>query len=601
MKRKFIEKKDSSKYLTPISIIVFLVPLIVYMKLVELSPIEMEFWVGTDNNVDFFAYYKMFALLVLTGLGILSGAIYFKNKRLDLKKTNIYIPMAIYSLFIILSTLLADHKGPALFGFVDRHEGMFVLLAYMILMFISINMVNDEKSIKAIIYPLLAGAVIIGIIGVFQYIGKDLLQTDFVKKLMLPIQHRDQVQSLTFNFGKNSIYGTLYNPNYVGSYLVLIAPLTITLLILTKNMKKRLILALISMLMIFNLLGSNSRGGLLGTGFAIFILFILLRKMIIKNWKILLVGLGILSIIFVFVNKISDGRPMNQIRRLKNDIKTIFTNEEKTIDEYRIEEVSARNGQLRIKTTEESITVEYEDGQIRFLDEEDNKIEVNYDLDNGDIDLYDGKYDDYRFKLLDDQGVLVLDLTLKEYNTKFAIIDGEFKYFMRKDVYWDINEVEYFGFEGKETVGSSRGYIWSRSIPMLKETIFIGNGPDTYAIHYPQGDFLGRFNSKMSQGTIVDKPHNLYLQIGINTGVISLIAFLAIMAIYFIQGIKVYFNSKFDNNFEIFGLGIFVSIAGYMVTSIFNDSVVSIAPIFWILLGSGVSINMNLLKLRKKI
>lgn len=596
MKKTYRKQESNTKYLLPIALIVFIVPLLVYMKLVDLSPIEMQYWTGLSNNADFFSYNKMLALITLTGLSILSSAFYFSANKYKIKKTNIYIPMAIYSVFIILSTLFAEHTNVALYGFVDRYEGMFSLLSYMILIFITINIVNDEKSIKSIIYSLIAGAVIIGIIGVFQYIGKDIFQSEFMKRLILPSAYKDQAQNIKFNFGKNTIYSTLYNTNYVGSYMVLLFPITLTLLILSKGIKKKLIMAPITGLMFLNLLGSNSRGGILGTIFAVVVLTVMLRKEIMKNWKIVIISIVILSIGFVSINKVSNGRVNNQINRLKNDIKGIFVQNDKTEDEYKMKELIAKDNRLEIVTTEETLNIEYEDLKFKFLDQNNLEIETQYDQENGIITLLNENYEGYIFKLFANDSEPVLDLTLRGYNTKFAIENGEFKHYVTGGIIRDINKVPSYGFEGKERLGSNRGYIWSRSIPMLKNSIILGSGPDTYAIYFPQDDFVGKFNTRVFKGVIVDKPHNLYLQIGINTGIISLLAFLAMIIMYFIQSTKTYFNAKFDNIYETVGLAIFISICGYMVTGLFNDSVVSVATVFWILLGTGISINMKLLE-----
>ena len=61
------------------------------------------------------------------------------------------------------------------------------------------------------------------------------------------------------------------------------------------------------------------------------------------------------------------------------------------------------------------------------------------------------------------------------------------------------------------------------------------------------------------------------------------------------QNIKTKHQEK-DINYG-FELGIFVAIIGYLVAGIFNDSAVSVAPIFWLLLGTGI----NLLKRNEKI
>jgi hypothetical protein len=39
------------------------------------------------------------------------------------------------------------------------------------------------------------------------------------------------------------------------------------------------------------------------------------------------------------------------------------------------------------------------------------------------------------------------------------------------------------------------------------------------------------------------------------------------------------------------GAGIFVGVSGYLITGFLNDSVVGIAPIFWVLLGLGFLCN----------
>ena len=39
------------------------------------------------------------------------------------------------------------------------------------------------------------------------------------------------------------------------------------------------------------------------------------------------------------------------------------------------------------------------------------------------------------------------------------------------------------------------------------------------------------------------------------------------------------------------GAAIFLSITAYLVAGMFNDSIVAVAPLFWILLGMGIGIN----------
>jgi len=138
--------------------------------------------------------------------------------------------------------------------------------------------------------------------------------------------------------------------------------------------------------------------------------------------------------------------------------------------------------------------------------------------------------------------------------------------------------------EGLTTLGSGRGYIWYKTFGMMKSTLVIGNGPDTYVMKFPHADaFKENFNK------ITDKPHNLYLQIGVNQGLIALLAFLFLNSYAFWKLWK-QINFKFNRRLDQILLILDASLFGYLITSFFNDSVVSVAPIYWAMLGIFLSI-----------
>lgn len=125
---------------------------------------------------------------------------------------------------------------------------------------------------------------------------------------------------------------------------------------------------------------------------------------------------------------------------------------------------------------------------------------------------------------------------------------------------------------------------------MLESPVF-GHGADTFFLVFPQGDLLAKLYSYGTTQMIVDKPHNLYLQIGISHGMIALLAFVMIMAIYIIDSLKLYALRKEYNKQQTVGIAVTLAIIGYLGAGFFNDSIVSIAPIFWLLLGVGIAIN----------
>ena len=156
----------------------------------------------------------------------------------------------------------------------------------------------------------------------------------------------------------------------------------------------------------------------------------------------------------------------------------------------------------------------------------------------------------------------------------------------------DINTpVESWGFKGVERLGSNRGYIWSRSIPILKHNIFIGSGADTFVFEFPQEDVKSKLNYLGNPYVIIDKPHNMFLQIGINTGIISLIVIIALFILYIVQTIKRVFSDR-SQGLNAIRLGILAGVIAYAVAGLTTDSVVTVAPVFWVLLGTGFGANV---------
>jgi len=176
-----------------------------------------------------------------------------------------------------------------------------------------------------------------------------------------------------------------------------------------------------------------------------------------------------------------------------------------------------------------------------------------------------------------------IEFILGLYDEGFALVDSR------------LNKIDYveapsIGFAGKEKLGSSRGYIWSRSLPLLLDHWLIGSGPDTFFAVFPQGDLLAKLYA-YDGGQYVDKPHNLYLQIGIQEGGVALLAFLVLLGVYLADSFRLYGLRQQYNRQQIIGAAVALAVIGYLGAGFFNDSVVSVAPIFWALLGVGIAAN----------
>ena len=597
-------KRDEAYHLIPLMLMIFIVPLIVRLKVIPLTGVRFNLWTGATEASDFFSYYKTIWILMCTALSIIMLMVKGYQEQFKIfKKSYYFIPIAVYSIAVVLSTLLSQYKDIATWGFVDRYEGMFILLAYMVILVSTMILVDSEYHVKFIFATLIFSAIIIGTIGVFQYIGLDIFKTNFGKSFILPSKFMEMADKVEFKFGKNVIYSTLYHYNYVGSYMAMLFPLTLTMFILIKNKIAKVFMGMATTLMAVNWIACNSRAGVIGGGFALIILLIMMRKYIKEKKKYLGIGAIALIVIFVALNVISKGALSSRIKTLSSEMKTVMISDKKNKD-FRslipLKDVKTKGNTAYININNKILNVEITETNMGFFDENNKNINIEYKNDTGKVILKDERYKDYDIQLENISGKNILNVNKDNVKLYFEMKSKYIGIVDYKGNSIDIDNIKSFGFMGKERLASSRGYIWSRSLPLVKDTLLLGHGPDTFAAYFPQQDIKGKMYAYYGDmWQLVDKPHNLYLQIALNTGVLSLIAVLALFIMYFIKSFKIYYNSKFEDFYSIAGLGIFVAVAGYLGSAIFNDSVVSVAPVFWILLGMGISIN-NILAPKKK-
>ena len=96
------------------------------------------------------------------------------------------------------------------------------------------------------------------------------------------------------------------------------------------------------------------------------------------------------------------------------------------------------------------------------------------------------------------------------------------------------------------------------------------------------------------------RPHNFFLQMGIQTGAISLLAFLVFYGMYFGGScIRCAYN-QFKRMEEWMGFAAFLSTIGFMASGLANDSLIIVTPIFYVLLGMGMAINDKLCPVVRK-
>lgn len=594
-------------------------------------PMSQFFWSGGNNDLtDFFSYYKMGAILVCAILALVLLLYRVFVQAFYVKRSFAYIPMAVYAAFVLLSYTFSDYKEFALWGWNDRFEGTVSLLSYMVMLFFIINSINSERNVKWVLYPLAAVSALLGALGLSQALDHDFFRTPLGKKLITPSWFWDQVDNLNFTFQNKEIYQTVYNINYVSFYLTLQIPLFGLLFIRTvaagkgEPVWKKILWGALFSLLVFNLIGSASSGGLMGMAVVVLVAVIVLNSRIIKWWKPVI----ILLVITVIVAGASYERWMPE---LSGAIKGVLgvetatnlpgwgdnapTNSDDSSAAAGVESDAAENVRHKIdymETTGSAIILSFEGNEIVFITFPDDPTALKvYDAAGDSLTLIPTnvspvyRVDDERFKTItvrpaqDEEENYYFVLGTDGNEWPFRITENGPKYRTGMGAFVDLHKVPAVGWENNQGFGSGRGYIWSRTIPMMKDTLIIGHGADTYCAYFPHDDYVGKYNSgtfTTSINIVVDKPHNMYFGAIIGTGGISMLALLVLWGIYIIQSFLIYWKESYHSFISYAGAGIFFGICGFLVSALVNDSSVSVMPMFYSLLGTGIAINMILKK-----
>ena len=601
--KKFCKEK-SITFFFPIALVLTIVPLIVRMRISEPDEDTLKLY-GSSANSDLFTQNKEICLIFLSAIILIIAITCFKKfyEKKD-KLINIMIICSLVFLgFTFLSALFSKYKHVAFWGIYDRSEGFITIACYILLFIYSIYTFKKTEEFKFILIPILILVYINGFLGLFQFFGSDLIKTSLGGLIAIPSSYNIDPSKLSLAYESGTIYGTLYHYNYVGSFTSLVLPILFGACVIEDDIFLKLLSMGGSLVGLWLLFGSTSRAGIIGFGSIIFFACIFFGKLLLKKKKALLITLACLGVFAVGLNFATSGKIFRRIPSLVADGLSLF--KDNSDFDYRqhipVQNIQHIDNNVVLTLPSDTLTISYENNDYVFRNSKNEVIDYKSEF-NSKIKAYDYTTTDANFsnisfrsgkiksKIKNDGLMLILNgsnefMFITRDDNSMHLIDPK----TLEEI--DLDFPETIGFNGKEKLASSRGYIWSRSIPLLKDTLILGSGPDTFSFDFPQHDLLGKFYAYGTTNMIISKAHNLFLQIGLNNGVVALIAFVILILIYIVDSFRLYaLKNKYDQK-QILGSILALSILGYLFTGIFNDSVICVAPIFWIILGVGVAVN----------
>jgi membrane protein implicated in regulation of membrane protease activity len=537
--------------------------------------------------------------------------------------------MAVYIIAVILSFAFSRYKNLAWSGANDRFEGTYILICYIFMLFYTINTIDNKQILKIIFYSVIISQLLLQIIGIAQFTGHDPFQTVIGQKIIIPNytinkssgytiwQRIDELaketppRSLIINSSEH-IRQTVYSFNNLSFYLCVVIPIFVMLFILCSSIKQKIAMAVMFELLFINICAANASGGFLGLFCAFMAAVITFRKHIIKWRYQLLIIITLAGVSFVLTNRYMKHTDKSALsEQISRQIfESVSKDETKDKIDYFINNndsivVSVNNNELKIKINKDAGHVidnisdsqgmqpdlqfnnkiissgdnHYKALAISFMDKRFANLEIFIPAQTGDFE--DKKM--YMIKLKDEKKIWPF------------LVNQEGTYCLTEEgALVKLRKVPHIGFKNKQGFGTGRGYIWSRTFPLMPETFILGHGADTFAMSFPQNDFTGLYyyyGWDSEKKPIVDKPHNFILLNFVNTGGISAIALTAIIIIYIVQSFGLYSKNIQYDIFSKIGAGIYLGIIAFFVAGMFYDTSVNIMPLIYGLLGIGISCN----------
>lgn len=259
-----------------------------WLSIIFLIPLYFNFY----HSFSIFALGKMVLFRILTEilmvLFLIKILFYSIKINFSFKKL---LPFILFFLVTSLATLFSPYLYQSFWGSFFRHFGLFSILHYFAFFVILIFCLKDQKQIKRIILAVLLSSFFACLYALAQIFDLDKIKwiESFSKTLR--------------------VFSTFGQPNFFGSFLVLVFPLTVFSFKIFANFWQRIFLFALCFLEIFSLVFTSSRASFIGFAalivfffffyFSFFNSFSKRKRIIILSSLVITVFLGVIGIFFL--------------------------------------------------------------------------------------------------------------------------------------------------------------------------------------------------------------------------------------------------------------------------------------------------------------
>ncbi|MGD0915722.1 MAG: tetratricopeptide repeat protein [Thermodesulfobacteriota bacterium] len=441
------------------------------------------------------------------------------------------------------------------------------VFAYVMVYFIVFHHIREEKIETWVFIISLVGIMVSGY-GTLQYFGFEPLLKGYYYTPYIPIS-------------------TLGHRNQAAQYLILLIPLSGVFFVLSRSRARRLIFGFSTLLMIYHLFLTKSRGAFVG-----FILsFLFVAVIMIYKWlarypsfyqkkRVVLILLIFFPFLLIFIFFIF---PTTRTLRVKHVNPAGYYIH--SIDGSKI----PANQPIRIEFDFRILKGSPEKpGYVNLLGERTNSSPIYLDQDKGgwnhlkreDIYFSSTPYDeDLKLRWVPGSENATLQLRNITVRSKDGLNLIKDSFLNRLFSKMGVAEID------KTFSGQARLYIYRNTIEMIKANLFLGSGFGNFKYVYPRYRDRGEW-ALSGLNTRVEEAHNEYLQILSEVGIIGFLAFAWILLMIGRMSFWIIQNGDFDRH-SFIALALTMGILATLVQSLFDFNLQNPASgvTFWVAIG----------------
>lgn len=194
------------------------------------------------------------ARLLVLGLAAMLLLRAARDGRIELRRTPIDLPLALFLVSAAISTATAYNVNTAIFGTYSRYDGLLTTLTYAALFWLGVQAIRSEEEARALARTAIASGYVVAVVAAVQAIH-DSAATGIVTAAM----------------------GSLGNQNVTGAFLAMVVPLAFFELVESRSVRARVVLGGVLLMLLACLVLTLSRSAWLGVGVAAAVLALAAR------------------------------------------------------------------------------------------------------------------------------------------------------------------------------------------------------------------------------------------------------------------------------------------------------------------------------------